>query len=146
MYSMGDLLGFENYMNTTTPFAWKEHNAIWKTDRQYWDFDVVNNKRDDTCVYPRSWSDAAEMYGRNVTDNFDGCLASDFSQVRTFTDTDVAVSADPVPVWRCHKFRRLSRIPKATLKVWSRTRSIERFQSQCSHEVEGLFLSHNSHA
>lgn len=76
---MGDLLSFEGYLNTTAPFAWQEHSAIYKTDRRYHDFDLVNDQREE-CAYPRSWTDAGEMYGRNVTDNFDGCLASDFDQ------------------------------------------------------------------
>lgn len=81
LYSLGDLIGFDGYLNGTTPFAWSEHHALYKTPRRYWDFDMINDERDETCSYPRSWNDAGEMYMRNVTDNFDGCLASEFDQV-----------------------------------------------------------------
>lgn len=49
---MGDLIGFEGYLNTTTPFSVKEHKALWKTDRRYVDFDIGNDYNS-TCDYPR---------------------------------------------------------------------------------------------
>ncbi|KAJ6136759.1 hypothetical protein N7497_012312 [Penicillium chrysogenum] len=46
--TMGDLIGFEGYMNTTTPFSVKEHKASWKSDRQYVDF-RYGNTYNETC-------------------------------------------------------------------------------------------------
>jgi alpha-1,3-glucan synthase len=76
---MGDLIGFDGYLNTSTPFSYQEHKAIWKTDRRYHDFNVSED-RFEQCQYPRFWTDSGEMVGRNVTDNLVGCLASEFDQ------------------------------------------------------------------
>jgi len=54
--SLGDLIGFRDYMNSSTPFSLKEHRAAWKTDRRYLDFDF-NNVYNSTCKYPRFWGD-----------------------------------------------------------------------------------------
>ncbi|CRG86853.1 alpha-1,3-glucan synthase [Talaromyces islandicus] len=36
--TMGDLIGFDGYLNTTAPFAYNEHQVQWKSSRQYADF------------------------------------------------------------------------------------------------------------
>ncbi|EFW15163.1 hypothetical protein CPSG_08351 [Coccidioides posadasii str. Silveira] len=36
--TLGDLLGFEGYLNTTTPFERAEHKVVWKSNRRYLDF------------------------------------------------------------------------------------------------------------
>ncbi len=41
--TMGDLIGFDGYLNTTTPFLLSEHEVQWKTDRHYTDFSFGNN-------------------------------------------------------------------------------------------------------
>lgn len=76
---MGDLIGFEGYLNTTTPFSFTEHNAIWKSDRRYWDFEKSDTYIDE-CTYPRFWTEFGVRVGRNVTENMVGCRASDFDQ------------------------------------------------------------------
>ncbi|KAG9248333.1 hypothetical protein BJ878DRAFT_564182 [Calycina marina] len=77
--TLGDLLGFEGYLNTTTPFSYSEHNAIWKTSRRYWDFDL-SNEYEDECDYPRFWEDTGAMIARNVSENMVRCRTSDFDQ------------------------------------------------------------------
>lgn len=77
--SMGDLIGFEGYLNTTTPFSYTEHNGIWKSDRRYWDFEM-SDEYIDHCDYPRFWTEFGIRVSRNVTENMVGCRASDFDQ------------------------------------------------------------------
>ncbi|EKG16141.1 Glycosyl transferase family 1 [Macrophomina phaseolina MS6] len=77
MSTMSDLIGFDGYLNSTAPFKWDEHTAIYKTSRRYWDFDVTNEQTDD-CDWPKFWSKDATMVGSNVTDNFKSCKKSEF--------------------------------------------------------------------
>jgi len=49
---MGDLIGFEGYLNTTTPFALAEHKVQWKSERRYRDFEINNDYKEE-CNYPR---------------------------------------------------------------------------------------------
>lgn len=79
--SLGDLIGFEGYLNTTTPLSYSEHKGVWKSTRRYWDFDMTYEHESD-CGYPRFWTETGEMVGRNVTDHLTTCLTSDFDQVR----------------------------------------------------------------
>ena len=67
------------YLNTTTPFSFTEHNAIWKSTRRYWDFEV-SDEYIPKCEYPRFWTELGEMVGSNVTDQLVGCRASEFDQ------------------------------------------------------------------
>jgi len=80
---MGDLIGFQGYLNDTsgTPFAFGEHDYIWKTDRQYWDFQPGNDYNN-SCNYPTFWYDAGYQVGTNVTSLLTGCKNSEFDQVR----------------------------------------------------------------
>ncbi|KAK0729653.1 hypothetical protein B0H67DRAFT_559297 [Lasiosphaeris hirsuta] len=79
MSTMGDLIGFEGYLNTTTPFSFTEHKAIWKSSRQYWDFQV-GEETVDNCEYPRFWDEHGDRVGENVTALMTTCLNSDFDQ------------------------------------------------------------------
>jgi len=80
---MGDLVGFQGYLNTTTPFTLKEHEAAWKTDRQYFDF-KINNAYNDTCEYPRFWLETGFRVPVDTVDpfgnSFKGCFDSEFDQ------------------------------------------------------------------
>ncbi|KAE8351049.1 hypothetical protein BDV28DRAFT_162594 [Aspergillus coremiiformis] len=67
--TMGDLIGFEV----------KEHNALWKTDRQYVDF-RFHNDYNDTCKYPRFWNETGWPIEQDVRDQLVGCYDSDFDQ------------------------------------------------------------------
>ncbi|KAF1817463.1 putative alpha-1,3-glucan synthase [Eremomyces bilateralis CBS 781.70] len=77
--TMGDLIGFDGYLNTSTPFSFKEHKAVWKTDRQYLDFVIDEDEMED-CEYPRFWDERGERVGSNVTDLMTSCKRSDFDQ------------------------------------------------------------------
>lgn len=76
---MGDLIGFQGYLNTTTPFLLKEHSAQWKSDRQYVDFHF-GNTYNETCQYPRFWNETGFPVSQYVNDQLQGCLDSDFDQ------------------------------------------------------------------
>jgi len=56
MATLGDLIGFEGYLNVSTPLSYTEHNALWKSSRRYHDFHI-NNTELDKCEYPRFWND-----------------------------------------------------------------------------------------
>ena len=78
--TMGDLIGFEGYLNRSTPFAAGEHDVIWKSERRYHDF-TQSDEELDKCEYPRFWGED----GHRVTDTQDfliGCRDSEFDQVR----------------------------------------------------------------
>lgn len=76
---MGDLIGFEGYLNTTTPFSVKEHKAQWKSDRHYVDFHF-GNTYNETCDYPRFWNETGYPVDQWVRDELKGCYDSDFDQ------------------------------------------------------------------
>lgn len=75
---MGDLLGFEGYLNTSTPFKAGEHNAIYKSDRHYHDFKLGNNELAE-CTYPRFYDEHANEV-TNLTSILVGCRDSEFDQ------------------------------------------------------------------
>ncbi|KAJ5569634.1 uncharacterized protein N7459_009064 [Penicillium hispanicum] len=77
--TMGDLIGFEGYLNTTTPFSMKEHKAQWKSDRHYVDFHF-GNSYNESCNYPRFWNETGYPVQQYVTDQLKGCYNSDFDQ------------------------------------------------------------------
>ncbi|KAJ5666828.1 hypothetical protein N7462_011237 [Penicillium macrosclerotiorum] len=77
--TMGDLIGFEGYLNTTTPFSNKEHKAQWKSDRHYVDFHF-GNSYNKSCDYPRFWNETGFPVENFVRDQLTGCYDSDFDQ------------------------------------------------------------------
>ncbi|KAF5863173.1 Cell wall alpha-1,3-glucan synthase ags1 [Aspergillus alliaceus] len=77
--TMGDLIGFEGYLNTTTPFSVKEHKALWKSNREYVDF-RFHNDYNSTCEYPRFWNETGWPVDQDVKDQLVGCYNSDFDQ------------------------------------------------------------------
>lgn len=76
---MGDLIGFEGYMNTTTPFSLNEHKAEWKSSRHYVDFHF-GNTYNKSCDYPRLWNETGFPVDSYVQDELMGCYDSDFDQ------------------------------------------------------------------
>lgn len=76
MATMGDLIGFEGYLNESTPFLEKEHKVMWKSDRRYLDFDI-GNEYNETCDYPEFWYEDGK---RIKPDTLKGCYDSDFDQ------------------------------------------------------------------
>ncbi|KAK4466054.1 family 5 putative glycoside hydrolase family 13/Glycosyltransferase [Cladorrhinum samala] len=76
--TMGDLIGFEGFLNTTTPFSFTEHNAVWKSPRRYWDFPL--GEEHVPCEYPRFWDEHGELVGDDVMSQMKTCRTSDFDQ------------------------------------------------------------------
>lgn len=76
---MGDLIGFEGYLNTSTPFVTTEHKVIWKSSRRYLDFDF-NNTWKPVCNYPAFWDESGYPVSTEVTSQLTGCYDSDFDQ------------------------------------------------------------------
>ena len=79
MATMSDLIGFEGYMNTSTPFKTSEHKVQWKSSRQYLDFNI-GNTYNATCAYPRFYNETGFPVGADVTSQLKGCYDSDFDQ------------------------------------------------------------------
>lgn len=81
---MGDLIGFEGFLNKTAPFEPKEHKVQWKSSRQYHDF-LFGNDYKDKCEYPKFWNESGlpVLRGSNaIFDELVGCYDSEFDQVR----------------------------------------------------------------
>ncbi|EXJ62578.1 alpha-1,3-glucan synthase [Cladophialophora yegresii CBS 114405] len=91
--TLGDLIGFEGYLNTTTPFTLKEHRVQWKSSREYHDFHIGNNYNK-TCQYPKFWLETGYPVGEDVTSQMVGCYDSDFDQ---YGDTE---AFGVFPDWR----------------------------------------------
>ena len=75
---MGDLIGFEGFLNVSTPFNRREHNALWKGDRRYNDFAFGNDELSD-CDYPRFYGDDGYQV-LNLSSELVGCRDSEFDQ------------------------------------------------------------------
>lgn len=73
------MIGFEGYLNTTTPFSLKEHKAQWKSDRHYVDFNF-GNEYNKTCDYPRFWNETGYPVDKDTYNDLNGCYDSDFDQ------------------------------------------------------------------
>ncbi|EEB09010.2 alpha-1,3-glucan synthase Mok13 [Schizosaccharomyces japonicus yFS275] len=71
--TLGDLVGFKKYLNTTTPFSLFEHEAVWKNKYHYADW-TFTNKYDANCELPRFWGED----GGPVVIDYKGCYDSDF--------------------------------------------------------------------
>ncbi|KAH8900941.1 alpha-1,3-glucan synthase [Thozetella sp. PMI_491] len=82
--TMGDLLGFDGYLNETAPFLPGEHKTIWKSSRRYLDFDIGTDYNE-TCEFPRFWNETGYPVDSWVGDQFKGCYNSEFDQ---FGDTE----------------------------------------------------------
>ncbi|KAF2661570.1 glycosyltransferase family 5 protein [Lophiostoma macrostomum CBS 122681] len=82
--TMGDLVGFEGYLNESTPFNTQEWPVQWKSDRRYHDFNIGFDYND-TCDFPRMWSEDGKPVGQDVASQFKGCFNGDFDQ---FGDTE----------------------------------------------------------
>ena len=74
---MGDLIGFEGYLNVSTSFNNREHNALWKGDRRYNDFAFGNELPH--CDYPRFYGDDGNLV-LNLSSELVGCRDSEFDQ------------------------------------------------------------------
>ena len=90
MATLGDLIGFEGFLNVSTPLNTNEYDALWKTSRRYHDFDF-NNHRQEKCEtpYPRFWDDYGSVVTTNGPENLIGCYDSDFDQYGDIAAFDV---------------------------------------------------------
>ncbi|KAK5088183.1 Cell wall alpha-1,3-glucan synthase ags1 [Lithohypha guttulata] len=91
--TLGDLLGFEGYLNETAPFTLDEHKVEWKNARRYYDFEV-KEEYNQSCEYPRFWLETGYPVGTDVTDQMKGCFAGEFDQ---YGDTE---AFGVYPDWR----------------------------------------------
>ncbi|ORY57893.1 alpha-1,3-glucan synthase [Pseudomassariella vexata] len=82
--TMGDLIGFDGYLNESTPFKTDEHAVMWKGHRRYHDFNFGVDYNE-TCDFPRLWDEKGYLVGPEVTSQFKGCYNGDFDQ---FGDTE----------------------------------------------------------
>ncbi|KDQ60792.1 glycosyltransferase family 5 protein [Jaapia argillacea MUCL 33604] len=80
--TMADMIGFEGFLNTSTPFDLNEHDAEWKHPlytpwgfTEYQDF-TIDNTRNTSCQLPTFWQDDGTVIGVSAN----GCLESEFDQ------------------------------------------------------------------
>ena len=75
---MGNLLAAKMYLNASVPFSWSEYDYVWKDpNRRYHDFEP-GNAHNDSCVYPRMWGQDGLPLSKDITDQMNGCRASEF--------------------------------------------------------------------
>jgi alpha-1,3-glucan synthase len=76
---MGNLIGFKDHLNRSTPFSVDGYEVLWKGHRQYVDFQF-GNEYNETCDYPRFYNETGYPVHPYVYDMLDGCYDSDFDQ------------------------------------------------------------------
>lgn len=84
-YRMGDLLGFEGYLNESTPFKEDEYPVVWKSERRYHDFEMGTSYNDTCTPFPRLWNETGFPVDQSVMHSFSGCYSGEFDQ---FGDTE----------------------------------------------------------
>ena len=77
--TLGDLIGFDGYLNSSAPFNPKEYEVIYKSSRQYLDFSF-GNTYNETCQYPRFWNETGFRVDQSVDKMLVGCYDSEFDQ------------------------------------------------------------------
>ena len=83
--SMADLLGFEDFLNSTAPISPREYKTVWKSDRRYFDF-AVGEEYEEDCNYPTFYNESGHPVIKGVDPLFDqlkGCFDSEFDQAIT---------------------------------------------------------------
>ncbi|CAG7931725.1 unnamed protein product [Penicillium olsonii] len=77
--TMGDLIGFQGFLNRSAPINANEYDYVWKYDRRYWDFQP-GNEIEEECPweYPRFWDD--DGTGLTTTTLGKSCRNSEFDQ------------------------------------------------------------------
>ncbi|KAK2000291.1 alpha-1,3-glucan synthase [Colletotrichum falcatum] len=85
MATLGDLIGFKEYLNSSAPFEPHEMEVVYKTDRQYLDW-TFPTKYNETCEhFPRLYLEEGKEVPQEIYDMFGGCYDGDFDQ---FGDTE----------------------------------------------------------
>ncbi|KAF4552111.1 Cell wall alpha-1,3-glucan synthase-like protein [Elsinoe fawcettii] len=81
MGTMGNLMAFEGYLNSSTPWEFGEHNAVWKSPIHYSDWEFGNGYHE-ICPwsYPRFYQQSGELYQDENTTSMVGCKDSEFNQ------------------------------------------------------------------
>jgi alpha-1,3-glucan synthase len=80
--TMGDMIGFDGHLNSSTPFSLEEYEVQWKLPPYApWGFETYpdwnfTNTYNDSCVYPIFWQDDGTIVDPGKT----GCYASNFDQ------------------------------------------------------------------
>ncbi|KAG6879976.1 hypothetical protein C0992_008569 [Termitomyces sp. T32_za158] len=84
--TMSDLIGFQGFLNKSTPFDLNEHKAVWKHPNympwnftEYRDFNIIN-ERNTSCTLPVFWDDSGNIVSSDTFEGANGCLMSDFDQ------------------------------------------------------------------
>lgn len=107
--TLGDLIGFDGFLNDTAPFTIHEHQTLYKTSRTYVDFDM-SNQYNESCEMPRFWNETGFPVDPDIQSQFSGCYASEFDQ---YGDTE---AFGVFPDWR----RQLSKFASVQdrLREW----------------------------
>ena len=86
---MGDLIGFDGFLNGTANFNPKEHQVQYKSHQKYLDFSF-GNTYNETCEYPSFWNESGNEVLKGcqekddrcqLFDQLKGCYDSEFDQV-----------------------------------------------------------------
>ncbi|KAJ6007917.1 hypothetical protein N7540_011893 [Penicillium herquei] len=77
--TMGDLIGFQGFLNASAPINANEYDYVWKYERRYWDFQP-GDEVEEECPweYPRFWDD--DGTGLTTTSLGPECRNSEFDQ------------------------------------------------------------------
>ncbi|KAI5123355.1 hypothetical protein M0805_001776 [Coniferiporia weirii] len=81
--TMGDMIGFDGFLNTSAPLTLDEYDTVWKKPSfTPWDFDTykdfnIGNARNTSCVLPPFWWENGTQL---AIESGDGCRESDFDQ------------------------------------------------------------------
>jgi alpha-1,3-glucan synthase len=95
MATMSNLLGWSDYQNSSAPWSFEEHPAMWKSERQYVDWSFDNEYLEECDVpYPRFWDEDGIRINDNYTASMVGCMDSEFDQYGDIGAFDIA------PEWR----------------------------------------------
>jgi alpha-1,3-glucan synthase len=81
MATMSDVITFEGYYNSSAPWSFREHTAVWKSGERYSDW-KFSNKWHEECPweYPRFWDQGGARIQNDNTSDMIGCMDSEFDQ------------------------------------------------------------------
>ncbi|KIW19002.1 hypothetical protein PV08_03292 [Exophiala spinifera] len=126
--TMGDLIGFKGYLNSTTPFSWDEYDYEWKGTRRYHDF-TPNNSINENCEYPRFWGQDGYPTQQEISQGQHTCYDSDFDQYGDMP------GVGEVPTWQSQLAKFAS--TQDRLRIW-RADVMERVQVMSCMQIAML--------